>query len=83
MGCDHGAEILTFSGHTADVEGVAWSPDGSRIVTASSDGTAKVWDATTGEEIITLLGHTSAVIRVAWSPSSDRIVTAGWDGTAK
>ena len=37
---------------------VAFSPDGKRIVSASVDGTAKVWDVETGRELLTLKGHT-------------------------
>ena len=36
----------------------SFSPDGSRIVTASEDRTAKVWDAGSGAEVLTLKGHT-------------------------
>ena len=35
----------------------AFSPDGARIVTASDDRTARVWDAATGQEIAALRGH--------------------------
>ncbi len=34
---------------------------GERIVTASEDETAKVWDAESGEELLTLRGHTNWV----------------------
>ena len=53
-----------------------------RIVTASSDRSAKVWDAGTGVELFTL-GHTSAVDHAAWSSDGTRIVTASDDGNAK
>ena len=39
---------LALSGHTGLVNNAAFSPDGSRIVTASSDNTARLWDAKTG-----------------------------------
>ena len=35
----------------------AFSPDGKRVVTASDDNTARLWDAETGREIATLKGH--------------------------
>jgi WD40 repeat protein len=47
------------------------------------DGTAKIWDATTGTELVTLFGHTEPVAQVAWSPTGDRILTASYDGTVK
>ncbi len=43
-----GTTLQTFSHHMNIVNAVAWSPDGTRIVSGSADGTAKVWDAVTG-----------------------------------
>ena len=47
-----------LQGHTDFLYGVAWSPDGSKIATASHDFTARVWDASTGAEVKKLQGHT-------------------------
>jgi hypothetical protein len=46
-----------LSGHANMVWDVVVSPDGRRIVSASNDRTAKVWDASTGFELFTLKGH--------------------------
>src|ERR671911_515910 len=70
------------SGFPPDSRRVSWSPDG-RLIAASSEGTARVWDAETGTVRHTLLGHTGSVFSVAWSPDSSRLVTSGSDGTAK
>jgi serine/threonine protein kinase len=75
--------IFTLYGHTHWVESVAFSPDGTRIVTGSGDNTAKVWDARTGTTQLELKGHTSAVSSVAFSPDATRIVTGSFDNTAK
>ena len=53
----------------------AFSPDGSRIVTASNDKTARVWDAATGIAIAVLSGHEGPVWSAAFSPDGSRIVT--------
>jgi WD40 repeat protein len=41
-----GEDVFVYRGHTAGVNYVAWSPDGSKIASASSDMTVKVWQAT-------------------------------------
>src|SRR2546422_3171525 len=47
-----GQEIATFVGHTATVTGVAFSPDGQRLASASDQ--VKIWDVATGQELLTL-----------------------------
>ncbi len=76
-------ELECLRGHTRGVNGVAFSPDGQRIVTGSDDSTAKVWDAASGQELFTLRGHRGPVNSVAFSPGGRRIVTGGMDCTAR
>jgi WD domain, G-beta repeat len=78
-----GAERLRLVGHQDQVSSAAFSPDGARIVTASLDRTARLWDATTGQEIIALRGHEDQVSSAAFSPDGARIVTASLDRTAR
>jgi len=47
----------TLRGHQDYVRSVKWSPDGSKLATASRDETARVWDSRTGSELLTLQGH--------------------------
>ncbi len=77
------AEPLTLKGHTGWVGGVAFSPDGKTIATASADHTAKFWDAATGKELTTLKAHDDIVSAVAYSKDGTHFATAGFDGTAK
>jgi WD40 repeat protein len=59
-----------------------FNPDGTRIVTASADGTAKVWDPD-GTLLETLRGHTDGLFSAVFNPDGMRIVTASWDDTAR
>jgi hypothetical protein len=52
-----------------------------RVVTASPDGTARIWDTATATEIAVLRGHDGTVNSAAFSPDGSRIVTAS-GGTA-
>ena len=54
---------FALGGHDDFVNSAAFSPDGSRIVTASSDKTARIWDAATGKEIAVLRGHDDPCFR--------------------
>src|SRR5262249_39629006 len=53
--------------------------DGTRIVTASEDTTARVWDAASGKAIAELRGHKYSVTSASFSPNGARIVTASYD----
>jgi len=63
--------------------GMAWSPDGERLVTADLRGTPQVWDLDTGEVVLRLVGHDVANNDVVWSPDGSRIYTNGEDGTVR
>ena len=78
-----GTAIATLAGHTAGVTAVAFSPDGTRILTGSGDGTARLWDAATGTTVATLAGHTAPVTTVAFSPDGTHVLTGSGDGTAR
>ncbi len=77
--------------HLGAVLGVAVTPDGSRVVTASADSTLRIWDISpteenkmgTGELIATLYGHSSWVRSVACLPDNWRAVSVSADHTMK
>jgi WD40 repeat protein len=57
--------------------------DGCRVVTASYDKTARVWDAATGQALTPALRHDDAVYQASFSPDGRRVVTASSDKTAQ
>jgi WD40 repeat protein/serine/threonine protein kinase len=76
-----GRGTLTIHGHTGTVWSVAVTPDGKRIVSGSSDRTARVWDMVSGQQLLKLEGHTDEISSVAVTPDGQRIITAGADKT--
>jgi WD40 repeat protein len=77
------AALAVLPEHDEVVESAAYSPDGSRIVTASRDHTARIWDASSGAPLAILRGHGGWVITAAYSPDGKRIVTASVDKSAR
>jgi hypothetical protein len=81
-------ERTLFVGHRGGVWTASFSPDGKRIVTASMDGTARVWDAATGEPVgDPFVSREGQISSGSFSPDGKRIVTVGektvrlWDAT--
>jgi len=78
-----GQQVLTLSGHTAGINEIQYSPDGTRIATAGNDNTARIWDAASGMELLTLSDFADIVINIAFSPDGTRLATSSDDGTVK
>jgi WD40 repeat protein/predicted Ser/Thr protein kinase len=73
-----GSEVLR--GHTSYVYPVAITPDGSRIVSGSWDGTVRVWSSATGACLAVLRSGATRVHALAISPDGAELVAAAGDG---
>src|SRR5581483_8789481 len=75
-----GQTVVNLRGHLDDVRGVAFSPDGTRLVSAGADWRIKIWEPGSGQEILTLRGELGGVNAVAFSPDGRHLATASCDG---
>ena len=69
--------------HDDAVNSAQFSADGQRVVTASRDKTARVWDAATGKALGEPMKHDGEVYSAQFSADGQRVVTASWDETAR
>jgi WD40 repeat protein/serine/threonine protein kinase/tetratricopeptide (TPR) repeat protein len=84
LDAESGKLLSTFKGQTVGVTSLAVSPDGKTLISASNDGTMKLWDLFTGQERFSLVGHQGkAVTSVTAAPDGKAIATGGLDGTVK
>lgn len=67
--------LRPLKGHEGHVYAVAISPDGRYIVSGSSDGTARIWDAQTGAELLKFTEHKNFVCAVVFWPDSSRVIS--------
>ncbi len=82
-GATLGSLLVRYHGHADRVRSVAWSPDGTHIVSAGDDKTAQVWEAVTGDHRFSYSGHADRVNAAAWSPVGKLIASASSDSTVQ
>jgi WD40 repeat protein len=75
--------IKKLTGHTGDVEALAWSASGRYLASGGQDRSIRIWDVVSGETIQTLSGFSGAVGSVSWSPDESRLVTADRSNTVR
>ena len=77
-----GTELARLVGHWEAILTAEFDSSGACVLTASSDNTARLWDAATGAELV-VLRHPSAVLSAAFDPSGTRVLTVSNDSTAR
>lgn len=75
--------LYTQIAHNDSIQSLAISPDGQKIISASSDNTLKVWELVIGKELYTINGHSDWIRAVAITPNGEKIVSASDDCTLK
>jgi len=81
------ADLLTLEGHEGAITSIDFSPDGERLLTASEDKTARIWDLKTGREILRLSGDGAGIYFAEFSADGKLVLTVSsdhkahiWDG---
>ncbi|ETO24227.1 WD repeat-containing protein [Reticulomyxa filosa] len=72
-----------IKGHLKGVNSVRFSPDCTKIVSSSNDGTVRIWDVESGKEVQTLKGHSGPVIGAQFSTHNDMIMSFSEDNTIR
>jgi WD40 repeat protein len=73
---------MVLLGHKGEVVSASFSPDGSEILSAGADGTARLWDAHTGRQIAKMSGK-PGLTAARFSPNGRVVVSFGAEGTAR
>ena len=78
-----GRELRQFTGHTAEVTSVAFTPDGRQAVSRGWDGSVRVWELASGKELRRLAGPAQRVLCLTLAPGGRRALTGGEDGVLR
>jgi WD40 repeat protein/serine/threonine protein kinase len=70
-------------GMKGEVTHIAFNTEGTQVVTASKDESARIWDATTGNPLTPSMKHDGSVNHVTFSTNGKLVVTASEDGNAR
>ena len=83
MGRANGKEIREFTGHVyTNMFGIAYAPDGTKMVSGTFDKTARLWDIATGQQLREF-DMPDGASAVAFAPDGKTILTGSWDGAVR
>ena len=74
---------IDLVGHTDIIQSISYNADDTRILTASEDGTVRVWDAKSGDQLLVLSNHDGGAIGAAFSPDGALIASGANDGAIR
>lgn len=74
-----GELLVEIKGHENIVTSLCWSKNGTRIFSASSDHTIRIWQSSDGKGLIVLRGHTQAITSLCISPDESHLISASRD----
>ncbi|MBN1221418.1 MAG: hypothetical protein JXM69_21015 [Anaerolineae bacterium] len=80
---DTGQAIISLTGHIDWIRSLAWNGAGDRLVSASDDATARIWQVQVTPGVTVAAGHTDELNEVDWQPQGQMLATAAKDGTAR
>ncbi|WP_116210840.1 WD40 repeat domain-containing serine/threonine protein kinase [Streptomyces olivoreticuli] len=80
---DPAKPVTRLSGHTSEIECLAFAPDGKTLASGSYDNTVRLWDVATGRTLTTYQGHTANVMSLAFSPDGHTLYSGGFDKTLR
>ncbi|MBN2192012.1 MAG: hypothetical protein JW751_04290 [Polyangiaceae bacterium] len=80
---EHEGSSWELEGHQGRIWSVGFSPDGSLLVSGSSDRTVRLWRVRDGAALRTLDGHQGSVMSVAFSPDGSLLASSSPDGTVR
>lgn len=76
-------QLGSLTGHKENINAIVITPDETRAISASDDGTLKVWNLDSRTELFTLSGHKGRIISVVLLPDGKRVISASADATLK
>jgi WD40 repeat protein len=75
--------VAELRGHSDDVFGLAFHPDGNRLASGGRDRVIWLWDLEKEQDVARLHGHTTYVFSLAFSPDGKSLVSGSGDGTVR